>query len=475
MTRSADFILPVRAACRALQEAGIRTFPVSLKKILRHYGIRLLSYGDYCRISGCTAEDCIIWFGKDASSVRWKNDAMILYNEKRTPPLRIRFSIAHELGHILLGHHAEEDREALSGENDARELYEVQEEEANCFARNLLCPAPGVEALFNIYGYKSGGPDDGAMRTVWRRRDSFAAWPGEKVSDSRLVEQAFLLSATAAGTRLCSLTEDLKRTDREDARKIRQVIRHTAALRCRACEEPWVPGASACHACGSKGKFSFFASEKGAELPYPSRDGLVCRVNVCPVCGKASHAPSARYCTRCGISLINACEGSESGVKEDAHANPPFARYCLRCGKPTAFFRQNLLSEEGELLSVPRPKENRQRKRRPEAMDFMELSEDLSPRPRLCPRCGTDNRKTRTDCRVCQCPLDNTCTACGAKNNRDAHYCACCGKITPYEQFHVFDPAVQKRERSLAKIILAPYELRGLYYEWEDGPKVDDW
>lgn len=60
---------------------------------------------------------------------------LILYNDDTmfNSVQRLRFSLAHELGHIVLG-----QRE----ENSV--MYEI---EANCFAQHLLCPAPVVEAL----------------------------------------------------------------------------------------------------------------------------------------------------------------------------------------------------------------------------------------------------------------------------------------------------------------------------------------
>lgn len=57
---------------------------------------------------------------------------IILYNEDCT--LRcIRFTIAHEIGHYVLKHVNEQD--------------EASEREANCFARNLLCPIPVIHRL----------------------------------------------------------------------------------------------------------------------------------------------------------------------------------------------------------------------------------------------------------------------------------------------------------------------------------------
>ena len=64
-------------------------------------------------------------------SVKKGNKRIIYYNE--TKPLAcIRFTLAHEIGHAVLGHMDEEDPAA--------------EKEANCFARNLLCPLPVAKA-----------------------------------------------------------------------------------------------------------------------------------------------------------------------------------------------------------------------------------------------------------------------------------------------------------------------------------------
>ena len=54
----------------------------------------------------------------------WYND----FKETST----IRFTLAHELGHIVMGH---------------TEETKSNEREANCFARNLLCPIPAVREL----------------------------------------------------------------------------------------------------------------------------------------------------------------------------------------------------------------------------------------------------------------------------------------------------------------------------------------
>ena len=61
---------------------------------------------------------------------------VVFYNEKN-PYEVIRFTLAHELGHIILGH---------NGDNTS-----CEEKEANCFARNFLCPLP-VADFFKLRG-----------------------------------------------------------------------------------------------------------------------------------------------------------------------------------------------------------------------------------------------------------------------------------------------------------------------------------
>ena len=73
-------------------------------------------------------------------------------------------------------------------------------------------------------------------------------------------------------------------------------------------------------------------------------------------------------------------------------------------------------------------------------------------------------------CNFICCALENTCTGCGFEAPSDARYCPRCGRETPFEVYHVFDPAVRRQEARLAKSIIRRYDERGIYYEWDDGP-----
>lgn len=92
---------------------------------------KLLTYGQACFLYGYTPK-ILLEVSEYGFSIVRGNKRIILYNE--TVPLGcIRFTIAHEIGHYVLRHHDEHDPGV--------------EKEANCFARNLLCPVPVVFGL----------------------------------------------------------------------------------------------------------------------------------------------------------------------------------------------------------------------------------------------------------------------------------------------------------------------------------------
>lgn len=107
--------------------------------------------------------------GADALTVRHDGQYIILYNEAIENEKRRAFTLAHEVGHILLSHAGEEP--------------EVEEREANAFAASLLCP----EIVFHY----------------WEHRDGISF-------DAERLAATFSLSREAAANRL----RDLRRRER---------------------------------------------------------------------------------------------------------------------------------------------------------------------------------------------------------------------------------------------------------------------
>ena len=122
-------------AWTALINTGIYRLPVKLSAIANHYGIQILSYSDSCQES----------FDDDGYSTKYNGKLIIYYNDLK-PAARIRFTIAHEIGHCLLNHVREgEITPRLNSETD--KYKDPKEIQANVFARDVLMPATVLHSL----------------------------------------------------------------------------------------------------------------------------------------------------------------------------------------------------------------------------------------------------------------------------------------------------------------------------------------
>lgn len=128
---------------RVLLATGTRELPVKVSRICAAYGVTLRSYaaGDpLIRELGLTAQ-CS---ASDGFSVRTGGLTLAFYNGTQ-PPVRVRFTIAHELGHILLGHLADGENTLYNREPSPED--DPEEHAANVFASRLLAPACVLHAL----------------------------------------------------------------------------------------------------------------------------------------------------------------------------------------------------------------------------------------------------------------------------------------------------------------------------------------
>lgn len=124
---------------KVLLDCGVCTLPVRVSTICRTLGVRLCSYAQgYPFIQqfhlGAHTHD------SDGFLFRLDGVPIIFYNQSR-PAGRQRFTVAHELGHLLLGHTGPlVNREPHPGDSPT-------ERAANHFAANLLAPACVLRAL----------------------------------------------------------------------------------------------------------------------------------------------------------------------------------------------------------------------------------------------------------------------------------------------------------------------------------------
>lgn len=119
------------AAWRILLDCGVEQLPVDLTDICRRLGVRVRKYSDTRGLPEAALQTDGLTF------YSW-GKPVILYNQGK-PPARIRFTIAHELGHLVLGHVAPGQRTTVNREPSPND--DPIETAANQFAVRLLAPA----------------------------------------------------------------------------------------------------------------------------------------------------------------------------------------------------------------------------------------------------------------------------------------------------------------------------------------------
>ncbi len=103
-----------------LRETKIKSLPINIIKICEELGINIRYYDD---------KNIIAKTYKYGFSFISENEKIIFFNKSINNICTKRFTIAHELGHILLEHY-----------NDKTKTYRKMETEANMFAIRLLAP-----------------------------------------------------------------------------------------------------------------------------------------------------------------------------------------------------------------------------------------------------------------------------------------------------------------------------------------------
>ena len=125
------------AAWRILLDCKIDRLPVDLNAICKRLKIRVLSYRAATKlIERAGLRETVRH--TDGLTFYWHGTPVILYDDTTLPP-RTAFTVAHEVGHIILGHVEPGavtviNREPCPGDNP-------EETAANQFAARLLAPA----------------------------------------------------------------------------------------------------------------------------------------------------------------------------------------------------------------------------------------------------------------------------------------------------------------------------------------------
>lgn len=265
------------------KDYDIREYPLDCFTLLRQIVI-----SGKIRLGVLTSDDLSSGFEAATSYLPEINEyCIILPNvpqdwKERSSWRRCNFTVAHELGHILLGHLQ------LPLKVKSQELGIAENDEADEFAGRLLMP----EKLI--------------LKSNCSSRAELA--------------KAYLVSESACFVRL----NNLRRLD---------LLGQPGKVICPVCGNGRVsPVAEYCEICGTK--LTSAGSTGVREIDYPmTLTDESNRVLYCPRCGNEEFSASAVYCRICGLPVRNTC-GSNKGCH---HVNASNARYCELCGAKTVY------------------------------------------------------------------------------------------------------------------------------------------
>lgn len=320
----------VEESINLLQFYDIDQAPVNLDKILdgMRLTVKCCPYSRFSKQTGKDIEEICNLFDSELGAVayiREKEKYVIYYNDTMNHRGLERFTIAHELGHIFLGHHQDAKTDILLRKNISDAQYKIYEKEANCFARNLLSPIPLVERITDIN-------QDSCIHDMM---------------------EAFDISHTAAVVRRnCYILDKFRM--QLDYYEYFSSYNILYDFYCLNCDNAEVNTEGYCKICGEKDVYFERKCDRtyyeGIEL-NPNH-----RVIQCPKCRNEVHSDIARFCKICGTFLFNLCEGTPiydsvgRAIDYIYHINDGNARYCTECGSQTIFYKEKFLKDWKDIM-----------------------------------------------------------------------------------------------------------------------------
>ncbi len=405
----------VRVSAELLRDTGVAFFPLDIEQLFGSFR-RQVSLKPYssCKESSfdpltlskdgfCTRfQDLLTDFGTGPVN---RNKWMIYYNDESLDA-RYRFTIMHEMGHVLLGHHQLLNMDTLKGAEDDPE-YRAADTQADQFCINALAPAPAVYRLLKEHGFSCSAKTGGTWKLT-NTQAPFLRNLGKEPDAGQLVMTSFGLSQAAARRRLSELRDELEIWKGLDPELYKQIegIAHRAGWYCWVCHTRRRTTSPYCPGCGNGWDYEY------KDYGRLSRPVMGLRENgqfaFCSVCGNTEYTEDAAYCPVCGAPVINECENAyhtdgdfvRSGmlVIRGTHRCRPTDIYCGTCGVLTAFGAQH-----GPRKNMWLPG-NKSERCRTQGTSYPSVLPSADSRNLKCPSCSQTYAPNDRYCRVCGKP-----------------------------------------------------------------------
>lgn len=225
----------------------------------------------------------------------------------------IRFTKAHELGHIFLRHFEDFDIPSTFNIQNNHD-YWVLEREAEMFAAELLAPTAILRACDCL--------DKAKIQSLCNLSEEASEYVISDIhrdyhlmeSDKAALEQQFY-----------------------DFIKNKEYLQFISKSACEVCGNPIVSDDSYCRICGNNLKLQ---KASGNPNIYKSTIALkpTGRVYYCQKCGNFQIPAGLRECNICNAPLYNICEICNTKMSSES-------RYCPNCGAKLPFYITGLLPD----------------------------------------------------------------------------------------------------------------------------------
>lgn len=304
----------VRKTIDVLIDFEFNTIPIDLDIIFKKYRrtIKKCTYTKFSSMKGLSIQEICDYFESDLGACAYDRTSeryIVYYNDTKNNKGLDRFTIAHELAHIFLNHHAKTDSDVLLRKRMPEQKYRSLEHEANCFARNLLAPIPLVERVVDL----------------------------ESGFVIRELQEAFNITFHASQTRNKFIILDRYRITSADYNYF-NTYDITFGYNCDRCNNTDIDSHSYCKICGVE--HTPFEKTHGIFYTDGIKTDKNRRVIQCPACENEVFTKGLYFCKICGTPQYNYCTYTDCQQVNDGNA-----RYCRYCGSMTVYFSMGLLRE----------------------------------------------------------------------------------------------------------------------------------
>ncbi|MEK5277644.1 MULTISPECIES: ImmA/IrrE family metallo-endopeptidase [unclassified Paenibacillus] len=299
------------------------SFPIDPLEIIHKYKWGVITYSELARensisiqtvAKACQSNDAYVTFDEESETYT------IAYNDTVFSRNRIRFTLMHEIGHILLNHLIDFDETILTRNSLTADKYKILENETNHFARNVLAPVYAVKQLPTI--------------------------------SENHVSSFFGLTPIAAKVRIQLLQQDWINKSLQSnllITKFKAIIFDTLNMKiCGSCYCKFsLPNSKYCPICGSKKLLKRGYRIMKYEGYSLDNNG---KALICPRCNNEDIHAKGEYCPVCGLMLVNRCTGYkfiDSSYEDESvpcgTIVPGYARCCHICGCSTTYYESGIL------------------------------------------------------------------------------------------------------------------------------------